>query len=99
MKNDLNRNMNIMGAGHFAPQNPHSTAAKSAIKKKPYPQRQSSLSDKETNSTLLLNQLHAEIESLSRRINLLQQDNQPNLDLVQHLGRILQSRQSVLHGL
>lgn len=59
--------------------------------------RTSGLSDQQIHQRHLISQLRTEVRELNRRIALLQQNNQPDLNLVQHLGSILHSRQSVLH--
>jgi len=57
------------------------------------------LGDHKINCSHLEKQLKSEVEDLNKRISLLQQTNEPNLDQVQHLGGILRSRQSVLNWL
>lgn len=57
------------------------------------------LGDEKINCAHLEKQLQHEVSDLNKRIETLQQSNQPNLDQVQHLGSILRSRQSVLNWL
>jgi hypothetical protein len=57
------------------------------------------LGDHKISCAHLEKQLKGEVAELSKRITLLQQTNEPNLDQVQHLGSILRSRQSVLNWL
>lgn len=59
--------------------------------------RTSGLGDQEATHRHMVSQLRNEIRELNKRIALLQQDNQPDLSLVQHLGGILNRRQSVLN--
>ncbi|MGH1370663.1 MAG: hypothetical protein ACRBBW_01420 [Cellvibrionaceae bacterium] len=57
------------------------------------------LGDHKISCIHLEKQLTNEVENLTKRISLLEQTNQPNLDQVQHLAGILRSRQSVLNWL
>lgn len=57
------------------------------------------LGDEKISCAHLEKQLQHEVSDLNKRIETLQQSNQPNLDQVQHLGSILRSRQSVLNWL
>ncbi len=57
------------------------------------------LGDHKISCIHLEKQLTDEVQSLTRRIRLLEQANQPNLDQLQHLAEILRSRQSVLNWL
>lgn len=51
------------------------------------------------NCQLLYKQLGAEIEALDRRINQLQQHCQPDLGQLNHLGKVLKNRQTILSWL
>lgn len=59
--------------------------------------RSTGLGDQEATHRHMVSELRREIRELNRRIALLQQENQPDLTEVQHLGGILHSRQSVLN--
>lgn len=59
--------------------------------------RTSGLGDQEATHRHMVSQLRTEIRELNRRIAQLQQNNEPDLNMVQHLGGILHSRQSVLN--
>jgi hypothetical protein len=59
--------------------------------------RNSGLGDPEATNRHMVSQLRGEILALDKRIARLQQDNQPDLDMVQHLGGLMHSRQSVLN--
>lgn len=59
--------------------------------------RTSGLGDQEATHRHMVSQLRTEIRELNRRIAQLQQNNEPDLNMVQHLGGILHRRQSVLN--
>jgi len=61
--------------------------------------RQLQIGKQTVNCQLLYKQLGAEIETLDRRINQLQQHCQPDLTQLNHLGKVLQNRQTILSWL
>ncbi|MBU3069057.1 hypothetical protein KOI40_04445 [Aestuariicella sp. G3-2] len=67
------------------------------MKKSRRHQRSLGLSDQEATSLHMVNQLRTEIQTLDKRIAQLQQDTQPDLDMVRHLSGLMHSRQSVLN--
>lgn len=61
--------------------------------------RHISVNDRKVSGDYLQRQLQTEVQELDRRVAAIQQNNEPNLDQVQHLSKILRSRQSILNSL